>query len=221
MVLEICQNEAISLLEVHSVGAYSVSIAPTLLDLRRIDPKVFKVSKGIDNVLGTDYSTGFSFVICCISGKSVKSHPIAFTHAMPSENQLFVPTKHAHNGEAEMISDWDHELYTVNVADQYEVSSSSASTSFLGMVSWLLGWGENANASTEVHKKLETVDQYHQRVFRRPQAQILKGVYEKRVYDKLMKVGSFALQPFHHLQYCNVRGHGVLPNQDLDLKLER
>ena len=78
---------------------------------------MFSVSPGIDAVLREDYMEGYSFVICCLRGKNVKDHPIAFVHEPHSDTQLFVPTKHAHGGKKETVSDWDHEIYSFNTVD--------------------------------------------------------------------------------------------------------
>ena len=50
-----------SFLEVQAVGSYSVSVAPSLEDLQRIDPSVFTVSPGI-GALGADAGAMGQFI---------------------------------------------------------------------------------------------------------------------------------------------------------------
>jgi len=114
------------------VGSYTCSVAKSLADLRRIDPRVFHVSPNLDEVLGKHYSVNFGFIICKIN-KSGKQHPIAYVHHLmkpPSDQKdpvLFVPTRHEHggdggNGRGEKKEDpnlphWDHDIFSVNTID--------------------------------------------------------------------------------------------------------
>src|SRR6185437_4021135 len=48
-------------LEVHEVGAYKISVAPTLADLRRIDRDVFVIAPNIEQLMTAQYSAGYGF----------------------------------------------------------------------------------------------------------------------------------------------------------------
>jgi len=112
-------------LEVHQVGDYDVSIAPTAADLERVNAGVFTLSKVVKHVLGKHYD-GFAFVVCRLSPNRFSSsggiHPIAYTHSMEEHpGQLFVPTRHVHGGNlTEYLQslktggtkpEWDHSIY--------------------------------------------------------------------------------------------------------------
>lgn len=74
-------NDSYSILEVHEVGAYFVSVAETLSDLARIDPTVFQVAPDIEKLFKQHYKEGFAFIVCCFnpSKKDVKTHPVGTT----------------------------------------------------------------------------------------------------------------------------------------------
>jgi len=54
-------------LVVHEVGAYFVSVAKNVGDLKLIDPSVFKVSSTIKALFGKHYAKGFGFIVCCFN----------------------------------------------------------------------------------------------------------------------------------------------------------
>ncbi len=81
-------------LKVHDVGNYRVSIAGSVADLSRVDPAVFQLSAETAETL-TSYGEGFVFVVATFR-ESGKFHPLAYTHPMPADGTLFVPTRHEH-----------------------------------------------------------------------------------------------------------------------------
>eukprot|EP01128_Nolandella_sp_AFSM9_P006387 TRINITY_DN3269_c0_g1_i1.p1 TRINITY_DN3269_c0_g1~~TRINITY_DN3269_c0_g1_i1.p1 ORF type:complete len:288 (-),score=23.86 TRINITY_DN3269_c0_g1_i1:160-1023(-) len=102
-------------LKVVQVGAYSVSIAKSLLDLTLIDSDVFKVNEAILPALKERYSSGFGFVICAFNAANkIEPHPIGYIHDAPDVNSLFVPTLHIHDGEVHKKESFDHNIYSIN-----------------------------------------------------------------------------------------------------------
>jgi len=102
-------------LEVHQVGAYVVSIAKNVDDLRRIDPTVFKVSDTIDQLFRKHYATGFGFIICSFDpSQGVKGHPIGYVHDLLPDGSLFVPCRHEHGHGEQATETFSHEIYSLN-----------------------------------------------------------------------------------------------------------
>jgi hypothetical protein len=88
-------------LEVKQIGGYKCSVAESLDDILKINPNVFVLPKDIHELLSNHYSKGFGFVVCLFNSDVLKTHPIAFTHSVIGENQLFVPTRHEHGNHSE------------------------------------------------------------------------------------------------------------------------
>jgi len=102
-------------LEIFEVGAYFVSIAEKLEDLKRIDPKVFKVSANLDLVFQQHYKSGYGFVVCCFNqNKKIEGHPIAYVHDLMSDGKMFVPCRHEHGHGTKEKEAFDHFIYSVN-----------------------------------------------------------------------------------------------------------
>jgi hypothetical protein len=136
------ESELTNYLEVKQIGGYQCSVAENLDDILKINPNVFVLPEDIHELLSSHYSKGFAFVVCLFSSDVLKTHPIAFTHSIIGEKQLFVPTRHEHglnhsekktvnsvafhqhgthlklldNGKVETsdYADWDHVIYSVN-----------------------------------------------------------------------------------------------------------
>jgi hypothetical protein len=102
-------------LEVHTVGAYFISIAKTVDDLSRVDPSVFKVSDAIDALFRRHYAKGFGFIICCFDpSKGVSGHPIAYEHDLMPDGTMFVPCRHEHGHGTKETESFSHEIYSLN-----------------------------------------------------------------------------------------------------------
>ena len=102
-------------LQVHQVGAYQMSIAPTLADLSRIDPAVFIVAPNIQELMSKHYANGFGFIICVFDpSKEIKPHPIGYVHDKLSPTQLFVPCRHEHGHGPQEKEQFDHYIYSAN-----------------------------------------------------------------------------------------------------------
>jgi len=108
-------GEENDVLEVHAVGAYKISIAKNIADLKRIDKTVFEVSKNIDEILSHHYANNFGFIICGFDASSgVAPHPIGYVHDRMSDGKLFVPTRHEHGEHHRNDTKFDHAIYSVN-----------------------------------------------------------------------------------------------------------
>eukprot|EP01128_Nolandella_sp_AFSM9_P009118 TRINITY_DN5756_c0_g1_i1.p1 TRINITY_DN5756_c0_g1~~TRINITY_DN5756_c0_g1_i1.p1 ORF type:complete len:285 (-),score=44.64 TRINITY_DN5756_c0_g1_i1:87-941(-) len=106
-------------LEVVQIGAYSVSIAKSLVDLSRIDTGVFKVNESILPALRERYSVRFGFVICAFNpANKIEPHPIGYVHDPPESKNLFVPTLHIHDGKVHQKENFDQNIYSVNTDEQ-------------------------------------------------------------------------------------------------------
>lgn len=82
-------------LKVERVGSYDVSVAETVGDLPRFDPKVFQINPKALKLIQTRYPTGFGFLICQIT-ESKPYHPFGYIHDTLSAGTAFVPTYHYH-----------------------------------------------------------------------------------------------------------------------------
>jgi len=106
-------------LEVHSIGAYNMSVATNLGDLDRIDRSVFSVASNVRQLLGRQYGSGFGFVICAFDGcKKIEPHPIGYVHDRLPSGNLFVPCMHEHGHDTvgsvgEGYEMFDHVIYSV------------------------------------------------------------------------------------------------------------
>ena len=123
--MELSYNSSNSL-DVFDVGSYKVSLAHSLDDLDRLNPRHFAtVNKNIKKLLTTYYQTtsqiNWGFVVCKLDpGKMKEYHPIAYSNTLNSGEDLFVPTRHHHNDQIgyheEKVSHWDHDIYSFNTA---------------------------------------------------------------------------------------------------------
>lgn len=111
-----------STLKVQIVGDYAFSVVHSLDELKNIDKNVFSLSAGCEQMLSREYGTEqfahFGFIVCKMVGKK-QSTPkpysaFAYSHQINNENDMFVPTKHYHNSDEEIIPDWDHIVYLYN-----------------------------------------------------------------------------------------------------------
>lgn len=118
-------------LEVHQVGAYRCSLAPSIGDLKR--SLEIELPPNIEAILGEHYGTGYCFLICQFdAAQNINMHPIAYTHDIAAGGSLFIPTRHAHGGTAKRRKtesgngnvapddddddkgDYDHTVYMIN-----------------------------------------------------------------------------------------------------------
>jgi hypothetical protein len=103
-------------LEVHVVGGYSVSVAPTLRDLRRVDAKTFAIAEGVEALLTERYAEGFGFVICAFDpAKDIEPHPIGYVHDRLEPMKLFVPCVHEHGHGTKRKEHFDHSIFSIDV----------------------------------------------------------------------------------------------------------
>jgi hypothetical protein len=96
-------------LPVERVGDYDASFAPSLPDLKRADPRVFRLSPRLEAVFRPHYPPDeFGYVIYKLV-HSGTMHPFAYRHAHTEGEPLFVPTRHEHGHDGP--PDWDHRIY--------------------------------------------------------------------------------------------------------------
>ena len=118
-------------LEVYSVGSYRASIVPSADDFDRLDGAVFKLDKHLAAFLREHYKAPFGFIVCALKKGNHTYHPFAYTHKARFESEIFLPTKHYHNGDGDKIAEWDHEIYTAksslysHTEDGYRFTGSS------------------------------------------------------------------------------------------------
>lgn len=109
-------NTSTSFLPVQRVGGYSVSIAPSIEDIKRVNSDQFILPPGIEGLLQQHYAKGFAFIVCMFD-KVTQGHPIAYISDM-NNNTLFVPTRHEHGNERERVAE------TFNRASNFQSPSS-------------------------------------------------------------------------------------------------
>lgn len=115
-------------LEVIEVGAYKVSVAPSVKDIRRANKDIFKLSKGTRKVLEKEYNEGFAFVICMFdTTKEIDPHPVGYIHDPLPSGDLFVPCKHVHDEKDHKIEKFDHVIYSLDAHDEKEKDMESVS----------------------------------------------------------------------------------------------
>lgn len=98
---------ALEMLEVFKVGNYIASFVPTLSDFDRLDEK-FKLSDEIWAQI-PEYEN-FSFAVFQLAAGSLKPHPMAFEF-QNTNDEMFFPTMHIHDGEIHDAERFDHILY--------------------------------------------------------------------------------------------------------------
>lgn len=97
-----------SVLKVHDVGNFEASFVPTLDDMDRLD-KRFTLPRSTWQKI-PQYEN-FGFVVFKLKDGAGKPHPMAFAFPSASDNILFFPTVHIHDGEVHAREEFDHDLY--------------------------------------------------------------------------------------------------------------
>ncbi len=111
-------------LTVHRVGAYDVSIVPTIEDfgrlssLFRLGPSRSPVGLGVSleqpqgllQVFRQRYP-GHSFVVCQIAPGKVDLHPFGVMFLPRHPDHLFFPTLHIHDGALHEKAHFDHQIF--------------------------------------------------------------------------------------------------------------
>jgi hypothetical protein len=88
-------------LKVYDIGSYKVSIAYSLDDIKRINANVFTLSPGCESMLHNNYANGmYGFIICKLDNGNKIYHPFGYSHDLPNNQQVFIPTKHYHPHES-------------------------------------------------------------------------------------------------------------------------
>jgi len=104
-------------LPVVNVGSYYATLVPDCFQLQRLNSDTFGViSPTVNSILNRYYPT-LGFVVCKLRPSSafVKYHPFAYSHTIQDSGKLFIPTRHHHHGhQEEMMSKWDHSIYSFN-----------------------------------------------------------------------------------------------------------
>ncbi len=112
--------DAPKFLEIQRVGAYGISIAKNLNDLKNLDWSHFNLNPEVTQLLHSTYSKNFGFIVAkIILEKEMTPHPIAYIHEIPEHNRgnlsssLFVPTMHEghSNGIIQHKAFWDHSIF--------------------------------------------------------------------------------------------------------------
>jgi len=111
-----------SKLAVYDVGSYQVSICNCIDDFDRIDQLIFMLDPFVKTLLSAYYTNRripFGFIVCKLRKGSATYHPLGYSYRIySSRGYMFVPTRHHHSGSnEELISDWDHEIYSINTSD--------------------------------------------------------------------------------------------------------
>ena len=106
---------SLSPLEIVTSGSYSISLAPTISDLDRLQTDFFgELPASFLDFVQKHYPSTFGFIVCQSSKTNEDFEPIAYSHATASKGQLFVPTRHEHGGDgAEEKADWHHKIYVI------------------------------------------------------------------------------------------------------------
>jgi hypothetical protein len=101
-------------LEVHQCGSYNISIVPAYDQFHRLDRRHFQLNSNTGAVLRKYYDSSFGFIVCKLRTGQEQYHPVAYSHKIYKNNLMFVPTRHHHGNHEETISDYDHDIYSIN-----------------------------------------------------------------------------------------------------------
>lgn len=113
--LDSSRNSSDQILEVHHVGSYEVSIVPTYDDFHRLNRHHFQLNTLVGSLLKKYYNIEFGYLVCKLkTGEGNQYHPLAYSHKIYRNNQMFVPTRHHHSTHEEKMSHYDHNIYSVN-----------------------------------------------------------------------------------------------------------
>ncbi len=119
--LRSCALSVSDTLEVHDYGSYLVSIAPSLLDLFRLDTSIFQLPPSLYEFFAEHYNEEFGYLCCKLKPGRHSYEPVVYSHPLHSSGKLFVPTLHYHvheNGSADTHkADWDHEIYSCGTTE--------------------------------------------------------------------------------------------------------
>jgi hypothetical protein len=109
-------SESSAPLKVKQVGAYKVSVAPSLQDLKRIDQSVLPINLDLLKEFDKRYSAEHSYVVAAFDPdgpQSAEFSPFAYTH-LKSPLGWFVPTLHFHSSKMQPAEEFDHTIYLCN-----------------------------------------------------------------------------------------------------------
>ena len=133
-------------LPVQSHGSYKVVLVPTLDDLDRVPPGFLTLSDDVKRYLRANYSgqsATFGVLLCKLRAGAIDYEPFAYSHAMLSSGELFVPTRHYHVGShsRDLVSDsdaddWDHEVYTILTPTEIAHTKSGRAPMTTNRVDW-------------------------------------------------------------------------------------
>ena len=184
-----------SFLEVIQSGSYSVSIARSIKDLKRIDSdNLFVIEEECYDFIKKEYSemSNFGFLVCLLNNNTKKNDytPLAYTHSIYN-NELFIPTIHYHKhevkGEGKDLNhaDWDHDIYTVN---------SELSTLFRITEKWDNKFTDSGRLKTfDVHKvdiDLPSINYFNKYRIKSRRIHASKGDYFHQNIDLKCKIKS-------------------------------
>lgn len=104
-------------LEVIDYGSYLVSIAPTFMDLFRLDSSIFEVPQSMFQFFADHYNEEFGYLCCVLKPGKQNYEPVVYSHPLHSSGKLFVPTMHYHvhehgSQDTKQTADWDHLIYS-------------------------------------------------------------------------------------------------------------
>lgn len=122
-------------LEVIDYGSYLVSIAPTFMDLFRLDSSIFQVPQSMFQFFADHYNEEFGYLCCVLKPGKQNYEPVVYSHPLHTSGKLFVPTLHYHvhrygSTESSTASaDWDHLIYSCGTTkeanyDYYSLSEN-------------------------------------------------------------------------------------------------
>jgi hypothetical protein len=107
-----------SFVAVQQIGSYEVSVAETLEDLKRIDPKLLEIEPALLKLLQEKYCDptssrcDWSFVVAKFDHQQ-KFHPFAYSHPL-QKTGWFIPTSHFHSKTYNDYEKFDHDIYVAN-----------------------------------------------------------------------------------------------------------
>lgn len=107
------------MLEVHSVGAYSASVAPDVHSiLTRLDIEVFgEMEDDLLTLLKKYEDQGYAFVVALVTSESMEPHALHIAYLPLDPALAYVPLRHYHDdtvGYQEM-EEFDHTIYAKTI----------------------------------------------------------------------------------------------------------
>ena len=122
------------LLPVQSQGPYNFVILPSLLEFYRIPPSFTVLSSDVKEFMNASYPENYGMIICKLKPGYNVYEPIAYSHDIQPNGQIFIPTKHYHKHASNISSQkaFQHQALEQDADDEPSWATAFGGGSILG-----------------------------------------------------------------------------------------